>query len=102
MLLNNKHKDKIIQILDSVLDIKCEVMAYGSRVRGDAHDASDLDIIIKSMDGFPIQKSKMKTLALKFQESNIPIIIDLRDWALVPKYFHKYILESFEIFYKKE
>lgn len=100
MILNEKHKANIIQIIKDNLKIESEVIAYGSRIRGDCHDASDLDIIIKTKSGNPLPKEDFRIITKKFQESNIPIIIDLRDWALVPKYFHKYINEQNELLYR--
>lgn len=100
MILNEKHKASIIQILKDNLKIESEVIAYGSRIRGDCHDASDLDIIIKSKSGKPLPKEDFRLIAKNFQESNIPIMIDLRDWALVPEYFHKYINEQNELLFK--
>lgn len=100
MILNEKHKLRIIQILKESLKVESEAIAYGSRIRGDCHDASDLDIVIKTKSGEPLAKEEFNSIIKNFQESNIPIIIDLRDWALVPDYFHKYINEQNELLFK--
>jgi len=100
MILDNKYKESIINIFRENLLTESEVLAYGSRVRGDAHEASDLDIIIKAKFDKAIPKYEMKLIIEKFKESNIPIIIDLRDWAIVPEYFQKYIEEMNVLIYK--
>lgn len=100
MILEDTHKEKLIKIFANYLTTECEVIAYGSRIVGDAHEASDLDLIIKSKNGSPIPKSEFKLISDKIRESSIPIIIDLRDWALVPDYFYKYIEKKNVVFYK--
>lgn len=47
MLLRTKDKDRLLEIFSST-DLPMEVWAYGSRVSGDAHDGSDLDLVIRS------------------------------------------------------
>ena len=67
------------------------VLAYGSRVNGTAHSASDLDLVIKSKDGEPLNISILIDLKEAFQNSNIPILVDIRDWARIPDYFKEEI-----------
>ena len=67
------------------------VLAYGSRVNGTAHSASDLDLVIKSRDGEPLDNSKLVDIKEAFQNSNIPILVDIRDWARIPDYFKEEI-----------
>jgi uncharacterized protein len=35
----------------------------------------------------------------KIQESNIPIVVELFDWARLPESFHKNILEQHEVLF---
>lgn len=60
------------------------VMAYGSRVKGLSHEGSDLDLVIKN----PINPEKptleIADLKQSFSESNLPILVDVMDWAYLP------------------
>ncbi|MFN5236631.1 MAG: nucleotidyltransferase domain-containing protein [Bacteroidota bacterium] len=47
MLLRDKDREKLITIFSGV-DTAFEVWAYGSRVNGDAHEGSDLDLVIRT------------------------------------------------------
>ncbi|HRP01889.1 MAG TPA: nucleotidyltransferase domain-containing protein [Candidatus Kapabacteria bacterium] len=100
MKLNNRHKEMIVQILNENLRSKCKIILYGSRYKGDAHSASDLDLIIKSIDGQAISKNELKQLHNSFIESHLPFRIDIRDYYSLPNYFLKYIDIANEDFYK--
>lgn len=70
------------------------IYAYGSRVNGDAHDGSDLDLAILSSDGMEIPMDVLSKLRESFQESNIPILIDFHDFARLPLAFREEILQD--------
>jgi hypothetical protein len=38
-------------------------------------------------------------LCEKIKNSNIPILVELRDWAMLPDSFHKNILEQHEVLF---
>ncbi|MGE5520618.1 MAG: nucleotidyltransferase family protein [Candidatus Dadabacteria bacterium] len=82
----------------SQLTIPVEIWAYGSRVKGTAHDGSDLDLVIMSKDGKKIPMNILMELKEKIRESNIPILVELFDWARLPESFHKNIEECHEVF----
>lgn len=71
-----------------------EVLAYGSRVNGTSHDGSDLDLVARN----PADPSKPLTgvgaLQHAFSESNLPILVDLLDWARIPDGFRREIDRS--------
>jgi len=48
MLIREKDKLKIIDLASQNIKTSCEIWAFGSRVNGDAHDTSDLDLVIVS------------------------------------------------------
>lgn len=100
MIISESYKKEIIRILQENLVSECEIWCYGSRVNGDAHEASDFDIIIRSREHKSIPKSEFMILVRKFRESNLPISIDIKDWYLVPEYFHKYIENKKVLLYK--
>ena len=90
LFLRDKDLIRIKEILKSYVP-KYVILAYGSRVNGTAHSASDLDLVIKSMDGEPLDILTLVDLKEAFQNSNIPILVDIRDWARIPNYFKEEI-----------
>lgn len=76
--------------------------AYGSRVNGTAHDGSDLDLVIRSSDLSPLPIADYTELLEKIRDSNIPILVELRDWARLPESFHKQILLQHEVLFESK
>ena len=72
-----------------------EVWAYGSRVDGTSHEASDLDLALRGPGLQPIPSADMHALREAFTESNIPIIVDAHDWCRLPESFHKEIRRNY-------
>ncbi len=98
MLLRNKDRQVLAKIFSN-LDYPIEVWAYGSRVNGSAHDGSDLDLVIRGEELKPLPISVTVDLREQIRESNIPILVELRDWALLPTGFHKNIEEQYEVLF---
>ncbi|HLF63834.1 MAG TPA: nucleotidyltransferase domain-containing protein [Saprospiraceae bacterium] len=98
MLLREKDRKTLVKIFSSVT-IPMEVLAYGSRVTGSAHEGSDLDLVIRSTDLKPLPMEVYGELCENIRDSNIPILIELRDWALLPKSFHKNIEQHHEVLF---
>ena len=98
LLLRNKDKELLTEIFSS-LDIPVEVWAYGSRVDGTAHEGSDLDLVIMSQDREKIPVVTLLELKEKIRDSNIPILVDLFDWARLPESFHKNIEACHEVLF---
>ncbi|WP_210520681.1 nucleotidyltransferase domain-containing protein [Hymenobacter terricola] len=72
------------------------VWAYGNRVNGNNHAGSDLDLVLRSPD----LTERPTNVAARFREalteSNLPIFVDVHDWALLPTSFHPRILSRYE------
>lgn len=68
---------------------------YGSRASGSAHDASDLDLALIAPDAQPISFSQLEDFRQAVNDSNIPILVDARDWARLPRSFHSEIEKAF-------
>ena len=68
-----------------------EVWAYGSRVNGRSHAASDLDLVLRAPGLRRIDADKMKKLSEALRESNIPFLVEARDWTRLPESFHREI-----------
>ena len=95
MLIRDKDKQALVRIFEAI-SIPVEVWAYGSRVNGTAHAGSDLDLVIRSKDLAPIPATIYAEICEKIKDSNIPILVELRDWAHLPKSFHANIERRFE------
>lgn len=65
------------------------VWAFGSRAKGSAKKYSDLDLAIVTQK--PLSLSKMAMLNEAFDESNLPIRVDIVDLASTNKAFQKLI-----------
>ena len=68
-----------------------EVWAYGSRVTGDSHEGSDLDLVLRSPMLEPVPVRLLAGLAEALERSNIPILVQVHDWARLPENFHREI-----------
>ncbi len=73
-----------------------EVWAYGSRVSGESHEASDLDLVLRSPTLEPLG---VEFLDLKeaIEKSNIPILVQTHDWARLPESFHREIERDYVV-----
>ncbi len=98
MLLREKDRQALIQIFSSAT-MPLEVWAYGSRVNGGAHDGSDLDLVARSPDLKPLPIAVYVDLSEKITNSNIPILVEFRDWAMLPERFHRNIEQGFEVLF---
>ncbi|MFA7405607.1 MAG: nucleotidyltransferase domain-containing protein [Pelobacteraceae bacterium] len=71
-----------------------EVVAYGSRVNGTAHDGSDLDLVVRNRLNPLLPVRNLGAVRDTFSESNLPILVDIQDWALIPDSFKEEISHS--------
>ncbi len=98
MLLREKDREELQKLFETIA-IPVEVIAYGSRVNGTAHEASDLDLVIRTQNHAQLDREVFATLVEKIKDSNIPILVELRDWATLPASFHKQIEKNCRIIY---
>ena len=68
-----------------------EVWAYGSRVTGQAHEGSDLDLVVRDPINPARPQESLAGLRAAFSESDLPILIDIFDWARLPEEFRREI-----------
>ena len=73
-----------------------EVWAYGSRINGESHEGSDLDLVLRG--------SQLERLGIEYaeltdaiRESNIPILVQVHDWARLPETFHDEIEQDYVV-----
>ena len=71
----------------------CDVLAFGSRVKGNARKYSDLDLAIKGEE--ELDFSRYTQLRLAFEESTLPINIDILDWHSIPDSFRENIEKGY-------
>ena len=69
---------------------EAEVWAYGSRVSGESHPASDLDLVLRGPNLERLGHG-FSDLLEALEESNIPILVQAHDWARLPEIFHRKI-----------
>jgi predicted nucleotidyltransferase len=72
------------------------VWAYGSRVGGNAHESSDLDLVVKD---FGQEYYDITELKEAFKESNIPFLIDISEFDSQPLSFQKEIERKYAVVY---
>ncbi len=92
--------DRYLQIVQDVLSAHipdAEVWAYGSRVNGDCFEASDLDLVVRQPDDLRRRQSNLYEVKEAFTESNLPIIVQLVDWASIPAEFHTEIAAKYVV-----
>ena len=73
-----------------------EVWVYGSRVSGESHPASDLDLVLRGPNLEPLSHG-FSDLLEALEESNIPILVQAHDWARLPKSFHREIERDYVV-----
>ena len=93
----DEHKE-VVRLLQHHLP-DTEVWAYGSRVKGTARPASDLNLVTFASAG---QKEAVSRLREAFDESPLPFRVDLFVWDKVPEEFRKNIEETRVVVQEKE
>lgn len=91
--------DIILNILDKYFP-EYEVWAFGSRVKGNNKETSDLDLVIISSE--KIDFLKMCDARDAFAESNIRIRIDILDWGNISENFRKIIKMNYIVIKSKD
>lgn len=76
---------------------QAEVWAYGSRVNGDCHEASDLDLVVRNPVAFDEALPDLPDLKEALVESNLPIRVDVVDWARIPESFRREIERAYVV-----
>jgi len=97
--IRDKDHKSLCDIANECFTTAIEIWAYGSRVNGESHDASDLDIVIRTVDFTPLAINEFIDFKEQLQASNIPIIIQVMDWNRIPKSFHGNILKNHKVIY---
>ena len=76
---------------------QAEVWAFGSRINGTAHEGSDLDIVLRNPADLKQSSPGFFDLKEALQESALPILTELHDWAHLPVSFHTEIARRYVV-----
>ncbi len=74
---------------------RAQAWAYGSRVNGQSHDTSDLDLVLRNPGDLKQPIDALVDLKEALEESSIAILVDLHDWAYLPEPFHRNIEQAY-------
>jgi len=69
---------EIIQSIIKKHAPNCDVLAFGSRLKGTHSEASDLDLAIKGLEKLPAKT--LSNIKEDFMESDIPFKVDVLDY----------------------
>lgn len=87
-------RPKWLEMVRHILAAKlpdAEVLAYGSRVTGTGHEGSDLDLVVRNRPDPLVPVRNLGEVRNAFSESNLPILVDILDWARIPDSFREEI-----------
>lgn len=79
-----------------------EVWAYGSRITSTAHDGSDLDLVARNPGDLSQRQPDLFAIKEAFVESDLPILVDIFDWATLPDSFRREIEQAYVVIQKAE
>ena len=98
--LSPRHRTQLEALLREHLP-DVEVWAYGSRITGESHDGSDLDLVLRAPDLRKIPVGRLSDLWEALRESTIPFLVEARDWARLPEEFHGEIERDYVVLVEK-
>ena len=89
-----KHVATLLALLKAYTP-DAQAWAYGSRVMGQAHEGSDVDIVLRHKTDLSRPVQGLESLVIAIQESNIPILVDVHQWSSLPISFHDNIENAY-------
>ena len=95
LALPRRYRDQLEALLSKHVP-GVEVWAYGSRVNGESHEGSDLDLALRGPALEPLDGGYYDLLEA-IEKSNIPILIQAHDWAMLPETFHREIERDYVV-----
>jgi predicted nucleotidyltransferase len=81
---------------------QAEVWAYGSRVTGGSREGSDLDLVVRNPADLRAEEPALGRLIRAFIDSDLPIIVEVHDWARLPAAFQREIERTHVVLPKVE
>jgi len=92
--LSPRWRDEVQAILVRYVPMR-EVWAFGSRVKGTASEASDLDLVVRNPTALEQVCPGLGRLRADKAASALPIRVDVVDWARLSETFRREILEAY-------
>ena len=92
--LPDRYREQIEALLREHLP-EVEAWAYGSRLNGQSHPGSDLDLVLRSPTLEPVPGDRYVEFVKAVEQSNIPILVQAHDWAKLPESFHQEIARDY-------
>lgn len=89
--LKQQYYDELHNIFDKYCP-KAEIWAYGSRVNGDSHSGSDLDLAVKSFNEDDKYLYELREL---LNDSDIPFLIEIQEYDRLPESFQEEINKNY-------
>jgi predicted nucleotidyltransferase len=81
--LSDDDRRTITLLLSPILQRSAaQLILFGSRARGDARPASDIDLALRAPE--PLPPDLLALARETLEESNLPFRVDLLDYAVVP------------------
>lgn len=76
---------------------RAEVWAYGSCVSCDAHEGSDLDLVLRNPANLFADVEGFAELQETLQQSSLPMLVETHAWARLPEPFHRNIEQEYAV-----
>jgi len=95
LFINKKHLEELINIFKTNYP-NSVIWAYGSRIKGTAHEGSDLDLVIVD---YGQDKNDYLELTEIINQSNIPFLIDIFELKRLPHSFQEEIKRDYVVLY---
>ncbi len=83
LALEARHLSTLLSLLTTHVP-QADVWAYGSRVNGGWHEGSDLDLVVRNPGDLECASSSLPALRDALSDSNLPMLVDVLDWAELP------------------
>lgn len=99
--LPQKYLERVKELLRTYVP-DAEVWAYGSRVSGGSHSSSDLDLVLRNAVSPDEETPGAGNLKEAFIESDLPIRVDVTDWARIPESFRREIDRAHVVIQKQK
>lgn len=96
--LPERYQAELLALLQAHIP-ETEVWAYGSRLSGQAHTTSDLDLVVRNPADPSQAQATLGRLREALSESDLPILVDVLDWARIPESFREEIRRAHVVLY---
>lgn len=94
-------EEKYLKMVADILLIHatdCRVLVFGSRIKGTQKKYSDLDLAFAKDDGTKLGLSRICRIKEDFEESNLPIKVDVLDYYALSPEFKKIVDDRHVVF----